>query len=119
MTLSFEDAERLQNAGFIPYEIEEFSSAITSDGQLQPPIDLNSPVWTAVIKSRNDWLIDKITRGWSQDEIENSIMSYYAAKRERSPWDFLRAEYHPPTKIDYKSAIRRRAQSTTAELKRY
>ena len=118
MTLSFEDAERLRLAGFIEFELEEFSTATTPSGQPQPAIDLDGEVWQRVLESRRDWTTDKIVRGWTRDEIENVIMEYYLTKEGRSPWDFLKIEYRPPEKLDYKAAIRRRAGEEIAELRR-
>jgi len=118
LTISFEDGERLRLAGFIPTEIEAFATAVTPEGLPQPAIDLEGDVWQRVMKSRRDWVNDKIERGWEDEEITNAIMDYYRRNEERSPWDFLRVEYRPPEKIDYKEAIRRRARETTAELRR-
>ena len=118
MTISFEDGQRLLRAGFVPYEVEQFATAVTPEGLPQPPIDLEGDVWLRVMKSRRDWVNDKIERGWEDEEITNAIMDYYRRNEERSPWDFLKQEYRSPTRIDYKEAIRRRAREGTAELRK-
>ena len=120
MTLSFDDAARLRTSGFLDWEIEQFASATDAKGKLQPPIDLNAPVWQAAMKSRGDWVDDKIARGWTKEEIDGEIMGYYWRKAERSPFDFLKLEYAPPTKVDYREALRRRLEGeVAATLGRY
>ncbi len=118
MTISFEDAKRLEAAGFLEYEIAAFALAIDGEGKPQPPVILDSPVWLRVLASRREWVDDKIERGWTDEQITETLMDYYRRKEERTPWDFLKAEYRPPMKVDYTAAIRRRAQMEVAELMR-
>lgn len=120
MTISLDDAERLLAAGFTQWEVEGFATAKDAKGQDQPLVNLDSPVWKAVIESRRDWRDDKIAKGWTPEEIENVIMEYYARDAERSPWDFLKAEYKALRKIDYIEALQRRKQrDIKATLGRY
>lgn len=63
------------------------------------------------MKSRSDWIKDKIERGWEDDEITEELRNYYRRGEKRSPFDFLRIEYKPPTKVDYREAVRRRAEA--------
>lgn len=118
MTISLEDGERLRLAGFLEYEIEQFAAAVDPEGKPQPAINLDTPVWQRVLKSRRDWIDDKVKRGWSDEDITESMMDYYRKSEKRTPWDFLKAEYRPPTRVDYRAAIRRRAREEIAELKR-
>jgi hypothetical protein len=120
LTLSFEAAEQLRAAGFLDYEIEQFATAVDPEGKPQPPVDITTPVWQRAMRSRRDWIEDKISRGWTETEIREELMNYYRRGEKRSPWDFLRVEYRSPQRIDYREAVRRRAQARiTAVLGRY
>ena len=113
--LSIEDARRLKDAGFLEYEIQELSKGKAPDGRDQPPIDLNSPVWQRALDARRGWVADKVNRGWSEIEIETEARRYYVAGAKRSPWDFLKAEYKPPLKTDYRAGLRARIQRQITE----
>lgn len=115
MPISQYDADRLSEAGFTAYEIEELSRAETGKGEPQPPIDTDKPVWQSVMNSRRDWVEDKLSRGWSWMEIRMEIENYYRKDVKRSPWDFIRAEYRPPKRMDYVEMIRRRSQAEIQE----
>ena len=120
MTLSQADAERLRHAGFLESEIMELAEAKTAIGADQPQINLDSPVWQAVIKSRREWWIDKLDRGWTEHEIVNELENYYRRDKGRNPFDFLKAEYKPPKKVDYIEIIRKRyAEQIGSELEGY
>lgn len=116
MSLSIADATRLREAGFLQGEIEELSEAKDTSGKDQPPILLDSPVWQAVMKSRQEWWVDKVNRNWTEEDIQREIMGYYERDEKRSPWDFLKAEYRPPKKVDYIEARRKRAEAQVMEL---
>ncbi len=107
MTLSSNDAQRLIRAGFTQFEVRALSQATDPSGNLQPMIDIDSPVWQDVISKRQGWIQDKVAREWTEEEIDNAIMNYYTQGAERSPWDFLKVEYRPPGRIDYLTAIRK------------
>ncbi len=120
MTLSSADAERLLAAGFLEGEVRELAEAKSPDGKDQPPIDLNSPVWQSVMKSRQEWIQDKVARNWTEEEILREIMAYYERGEGRSPWDFIRAEYKPVKRADYLDARKRRHEAQiVTELKGY
>ena len=120
MALSFDDAKRLQEAGFLDFEIEKIAEAETVDGKEQPPVDLSSPVWQRVLESRASWMADKVAKNWSQEEIERNIMDYYARGAKRNPYDFLKAEYRPIKKRDFWVEIRARNQrKVKASLRGY
>ena len=95
------DEAKLKRSGFIQEEIEEFSAQ---------NIDLGLPVWQDVINERKAWIIDKVDRGWSRDDIKQALSDYYAKGKKRNPWDFVKANYKPPKKIDYLVAAKKRAQ---------
>lgn len=120
MSISFEDYQRLRNVGFTEYEIEQLSNATDPSGNPQPPIDLNSAPWEATLESRKWWLVDKIEKGWSEEEINETINNFYMRDRRRSPWDFLKIEYRPPKRVDYWSAMRNRKKAEiVSELGEY
>ncbi len=116
MSLSQADAKRLTAAGFLQHEIDELAGAKDPSGKDQPAINLSSPIWQATLKSRQDWWIDKINRNWTEDDIHREIIGYYEKNSERSPWDFLKAEYKPPKKVDYIEARRRKAEAQISEI---
>jgi len=109
LTISANDAAMLRQAGFLESEIQGFAEAKTTDGKDQPPVNINSPVWQAVIESRREWWIDKIDRGWTEHEIVAELENYYKRDSKRNPFDFIRAEYKPPRKKDYMDIVRKRA----------
>lgn len=120
MSLSFEDAGILRSAGFTEWEIAKLAEGTRPDGTPQDPVELNKPMWLKVLKSREEWIADKIERGWSAEQIEDNISSYYARSPKRSPFDFLKAEYKPVGKRDFWAEIRHRAQNKVkASLKGY
>jgi len=108
MTITNDDSDRLERAGYLEFEILEFANATNPDGSPQKPINLDSPVWQAMLKSRYDWIQDKIERRWTRDEYTREIMAYYERDKKRSPFDFLKEMYKPPKKADYLEARRRK-----------
>jgi len=111
LSISSNDAERLRAAGFLDQEIYEIASATTPDGQQQPPIDLDSQVWQNVLESRVKWIEQKLADGWNEERIREEIMAYYRRGTSRNPFDFLKAEYRPPKRVDYWEAMRRKKQA--------
>lgn len=120
MTISSRDAERLAHAGFLRSEIEALANAKTATGADQPPINLDGPAWRAVLNSRSEWWVDKMDRGWTESEIREALGNYYRRDESRTPFDFLRAEYKPPKRVDYIEIIRKRhAAQIAGELEGY
>jgi len=120
LTISAQNATRLIQAGFLESEVHAIAEAKTTTGTEQPPVNLDSPIWTAAIKSRREWWIDKINRGWTEHEIVNELQNYYRRDEKRNPFDFIRAEYKPPKKKDYMDIARKRAAAQIAgELEGY
>jgi len=110
MSLSDYDALVFKRNGFLDYEIAQFAAGKTVKGADQPAIDISSPIWKSILFSRYEWTQDKISRGWSEKEIENEIMNYYARDKKRNPWDLLKAEYKPLKRVPYLEIIRNRHQ---------
>lgn len=116
MSISQSDAEILRANGFSEKEIESYANARTPTGQPQPPIDINGATWQAAIKTRREWVNDLINRGWTTDRILQEIDAYYVRDSKRNPYDFLKAEYRAPAKIDYTQGIRNRAKAQARNL---
>lgn len=74
------------------------------------PIELDGPAWQQVMGSRRRWVNTRRAAGWTEDEIENVIMDYYAGGRKRNPFDFVKAEYEPTKRKDYYEMVRAREQ---------
>ncbi len=110
MSISMYDADRLRNMGFLDYEIEAIANATDPEGKPQPVINLETDAWVAAMENRRAWWDDKVAKGWEEEVIINEIMRYYDRDKKRNPWDFLKAEYRPPKRIDYWQGIRARKQ---------
>jgi hypothetical protein len=111
LSISQADAERLSAAGFLPSEIFALAEAKTVTGKDQPPVNLDSASWKSALETRYKWWQNKYKRGWTTEEIENSLLNYYARDVRRTPFDFLRAEYKPPKKTDYFETLRKRQEA--------
>jgi hypothetical protein len=95
------DAEdRLRNAGFTGYEINEFSNSYAKNGV---PINHNidSATWQSMIDERRNWVKNLRANNWNSDQIAKEINGYYARKVGASPYDFLKAEYRPSGNKNY------------------
>jgi len=120
LTISVADAARLRQAGFLETEVTTIAEAKTVTGADQPPVNLDSPIWQAVMESRREWWTDKIGRGWTESEIVNELQNYYRRDKSRNPFDFLKSAYKPPAKKDYMELIRKRhAAQIAGELEGY
>jgi len=117
MPLSLDDTLILSKAGFLPHEIETFSNLVASDGTPQV-IDIRSQAWQDMIKSRRAWIrYMRRVQGWSPRVIESKINLWYRLRKDRTPLDFLRAEYKPPKRIsDYQEARQARAEEQVERL---
>lgn len=103
--LSNDQKQYLFKMGFSSNEIRSL------DEKDNNPIDLNSPQWESTITSRQSWFLDKIEKGWTDNEIYAAIQSFYNKDKNRTPWDFLKAAYRPPKKVDYFTAIKNRTKT--------
>jgi len=116
MTLSVSDANILRKNWFSDEEVQDIANAVTPDGKPQPPVDLNSPLWRSVIRSRRSWYMGQIRRGKKKDTINSAIRNYYRKGAKRSIYDFLKAEYMPKKIVDFMTAYQRRAKNKTAKF---
>ena len=103
--LSNEDSERLIAAGYTLWEIDQFASATTPDGQQQPAIDLSKKPWIDAMESRSNWYSKMIADGWTYQQYEQAIYEQYNRNPNQSPWDFLKSEYKPPQHADFRTTI--------------
>lgn len=74
--------KQLKTAGFLDSEIEIFAKATK-------PIDLTMLIWQRAMRSRRQWIIAMIARGWTKTDIEGKITEFYVQEKRRTPWDFL------------------------------
>lgn len=109
--ISKHDAEFLLSHHFLDIEVLAFAEATNPDGSPHT-VNIDGPAWRATIKSRQEWYDDKIERGWSEEQIERELRAYYDRDLKRTPWDFLKAEYRPPKRIDYWAIVRSRHKDT-------
>lgn len=101
----------LKRDGFLDSEIKAFDRAETPSGNLQD-FNFSSHAFTATRKSRQKWVKDLSNKGWTKKEITKSIQGYYGLKAGRSPFDFLKLEYSPHTRLsDFKDAVRRQIRA--------
>lgn len=112
--LSSSQVGRLRRAGFIDYEIAQYNWAVAADGSPQI-IDLDTATWQATLSSRRKWVERCRALGWADFQIRDAIMNFYKSKAH-SPWDFLKAEYIPPKKTDFRVGVKRRSRSRTKKL---
>jgi hypothetical protein len=109
-----------RNAGFLAQEAQELtygSKGINIDARA---IFLSKSGRLARLH-RGRWIRDLRARGWTDEEIERELHAYYMRDTKRSPWDFIRVEYRPPRRKDfrdYREAARTRAEAETKTLYR-
>lgn len=112
-TIGFDEAyHKMRSAGFINMEIRNIFSAGNT------PMLFTTEPFKAMLVSRRKWFRDRVESGWSKVQIIEAIKKYYSVER-RSPFDFLRKEYKPPLRVDfkvYREAMRKRAQRDTRAL---
>jgi len=93
MSVKDEDKKILEDHGYIPLEIEELNKAYfgKDENDLQPPINLSSPHWVELLRSRLAWINDKLSRGWTLEEAKNSILFLYQHNKKMSIYDLVGA----------------------------
>lgn len=52
--------------------------------------------------SRRQWILGLLQRGWTPRQIAKEARAYYLRDKKRNPFDFIKIEYKPPQKADYK-----------------
>jgi len=93
MTLTNKDRNWLRGVGFIPREIRHFANAKDPAGKLQPPIDLSSPAWQAMMTSRKDWIVRLVALGFTPDMIDRQIEGFWVHQATFDPFKFLKEVY--------------------------
>jgi len=99
-TLNRAQKRYMYNHGWLLSEIKAFSNARTPDGKRMQNLDFMSAPFQAMLKSRDQYVNKLKTLGWNDMQIRQRINMLYTSKRGKaSPWDFLKIEYKPPTKL--------------------
>lgn len=113
--LSLHDTEVLRRSGIVQFEIIELNHWTAPDGTPQH-IDLSTPGWKAVLKSRERVFHRKMKGGMKYPQYEKWVMGIYDRLKETGQQDdtlatFLRAEYSTVMgkKTDYQKAREYRA----------
>lgn len=104
--------KEMREHGFMDFEIRHILTA----GNL-PELFASKP-YEAMLQSRKEWTENLLKAGWTHEQITMEISRYYSEPKH-SPFDFLRKEYKPPMKMDfrvYREAATRRAEQATANL---
>lgn len=117
--LTANQRDRLRKSGFSTYEI----GVLNSDLEERPQkIDLSSGVWKDVIRRRRQWVSRMLKSGKTLSQAMAKANRRYIVDDEASVWDFVKAEYRPPGRIEnYAVAQKRRAAERikgTYDLKR-
>lgn len=98
----------MHDNGFLNMEIDTYLKA---RGDLADVA--TSKPFEAMITSRQRWVENLEAQGFDEYQIMMQVVRYYRQGKKRSPWDWLRQEYRPPLKVDYreyrKAAERRRS----------
>lgn len=119
--LSLHDTQVLRRSGIAQFEIEELNKWTAPDGTAQH-IDLSTPGWKAVLKSRERVFHRKMKGGMKYPQYEKWVMSLYDKLKATGQQDdtlatFLRAEYSQVMgkKTDYQKAREYRALDIVAK----
>lgn len=107
-------------AGFLPEEAAEFTWG-SKGVEVNAEEVYNSMPARAARQSRRMFIKELLRAGWTFDEIFREIRAYYTRDTSRSPWEFIRAEYKPTRRKDfreYREAARRRSESQIKSLYR-
>lgn len=104
----------LVKAGFANREIRELFKAGNA-----PDLFSTEP-YKAMLESRHTWWVHRLKAGWNRSQIWGAINRYYDVEA-RSPFEFLRIEYKPVRRVDFKTyreVARKRAIRITKSLYR-
>jgi hypothetical protein len=120
--LTAKERDILLNSGFLKSEIRVFDSAKTPDGEVQNVAFTSTP-FQRMIQSRRDWVKKCHAANYDNATIRQRLVDHYKAKKGRTPWDFLKAEYQPidrdltdtefSNKLGIRSGIRRNLVNKT------
>lgn len=119
----------MRRAGFLKSEIRAFNNARAPDGSYQDTKAIfKSKPFQVMLKDRAAWWrraltpVDKGGYGYTRTQATYEILGYYRRRGQRSPFDFLKAEYKPPKKLtdfQYATRLRVRARITKSLGKGY
>lgn len=106
MTISIRDGEYLIKQGFTKQEVNTIAAAIDPEGKPQPPVDLNTNLWQAVIRDR-EIIVEKIREQWFRDrettmsrrQQDYIILQWYAQGLVVDVWDWIKFSYRRDKKI--------------------
>ncbi len=120
-SFSYTERKMLIAQGFTWDEIKALETAINPAGALQPLPDLSSPAWVAAIHRRHEFA-DMVRHEFIMDynrrmprQVYNHIINHwYLKNKKRTPFDWLKVEYKPKLKVDFKNAAIERAKHKAA-----
>jgi len=99
-TLNRAQKEYMYKHGWLVSEIKAFANARTPDGKKMQNLDFMSAPFQDMLQSRDKYVNRLRALGWNDLQIRQRINMLYISKRGKaSPWDFLKIEYKPPTKL--------------------
>lgn len=112
-----------RDAGFLPFEAREltYGHGAKSRSLTWAKTVFNSMPGKAARQSRLSWIENLRDRGWTRKQIEREAREYYRRDSQRTPWDFIRQEYKPRQKVDfkeYRAMARQRSQRRAGQLYR-
>lgn len=92
-SLTRTDVKLLKDSGFLKWEIDEINKGY---------VNTSSYTFKNMVKSRIMWRDSMRGAGWSDNKINARIRHWYRAKRDRTPFDWLKIEYRPANKLTIK-----------------
>jgi len=99
-TLNRAQKEYMYKHGWLIKEIQAFANARTPDGKRMQNFDFMAAPFQSMLKSREQYVNKLKNLGWDDTQIRQRINMLYIRQRGKtSPWDFLKIEYRPPTKL--------------------
>lgn len=99
-TLNQAQKQYMYKHGWLLSEIKAFANARTPDGRKMQNFNFMAAPFQDMLKSRSDYVNRLKNLGWNDMQIRQRINMLYTSKRGKaSPWDFLKVEYKPPTKL--------------------
>ena len=112
IVIGFDEAYmKLRAAGFITPEIRHIFTAENVPGLF------SSEPFKAQLRTRWRWFRDRQKTGWTKRQIVDAIKRYYAPEKGKSPFDFLKAEYLPPLRIDFDPGEERKRKVAARKIK--
>lgn len=114
--LTMKQKNHMLKSGFLPSEIMAIDRAKMPDGKQQESI-YNSEPFKAMIKSRREYITDRMKEGFTRLHVKDKIKEYYRLKSGRSPFDFLKLEYKPTKRLtDFVEAVKKKVRYKTSTL---